>query len=116
MSIKKIILSIIFIGALGGCTKEEPINESHLKSKDEFAVKIVKNTYTCEDDEFFFIEKPIGSRIINFIYGSYSSPLSKKPSNTELYSDGVYNLQFSENDVIVKLKSEIVLKDCKKIK
>jgi len=112
---KKMILLVAFF-SLVGCTADKSNNEAHLKIKEDVAVKVVKNAYTCKDDEFFFIENPVGARIINFIYGSYSSPLSKKPSKNELYSDGVYNISFFNNEAIVKIKSEIVLQDCKKIK
>lgn len=112
----KTIFSLIIFSSLVGCTTDESKNESYLKIEEDIAVKIEKNTYTCNDDEFFFIEKPVGARIINFIYGSYSSPLSKKPSKTEFYSDGVYNVSFFNNEAIVKLRNDIVLHDCKKIK
>lgn len=113
--IKKTILGLLLLSSLVGCSNEKAENESYLEIKPEIASKIVKNTYTCEDDEFFFIEKTVGARIINFIYGSYSSALSKKTYSKEIYSDGVYNVSFSNDEAFVKMQSEIVLENCKKI-
>ena len=116
MSIKK-ALCIVSLCLLAGCTADNS-NEGHLEIKEDIAAvqEVEKDVYACGDEEFFFIERLVGKRFVNFIYNSYSSPLTKKPSSTELYSDGVYNLSFLDEKATVKFNQEIVLQDCEKIK
>ncbi len=111
--LKKMLSPLLLTAALTGCSADNSENISHLNQNHEIAETVVKNAYSCEDEEFFYVENKIGSRFINFIYGSYSSPLSKRPSS--IYSDGVYKVSFSQNEATVQINSEVVLSDCRKI-
>ena len=112
--VKKVSIVLLSLMLITGCGKSESeSNNGYLKIEEDVAFKVVKDAYTCENNEFFFVEKTMGKRIINFIYGSYSSPLSQKPYKIDLYSDGLYNLSFNGDGATLQMNKDDVLEDCK---
>lgn len=112
---KKILLCLLGIVAVTGCTEINNQSEAYVEGTQEVAYKLEKEVFTCKNEEFFYIEKQQNANILNFIYGNYSTPLSQKPSTTAtLFSDGVYKLLIKDNVVNVKMDGEVVLSDCVK--
>lgn len=113
---KKTMIALFGILCITGCSEmpEENTDSAYVSGSEEVAFVSEKNVYTCENNEFFYIENNTSSSI-NFIYGNYSTPLAQKPSVKEqLFSDGVYNL-FLNNDIAkVVMGNEVVLDGCKK--
>lgn len=108
------LILLMLIGGLG-CTEVSNTNEAHLKGSEKVSFKVEKDIYTCSGDEFFYIERSNKVGFINFIYGSYSTPLLQKPSTkSTLFSDGVYNLFITKNLTQVFMDNEVVLDNCKK--
>lgn len=100
---------------MAGCTEVSNQSEAYVEGTKEVAYKSEKEVFTCENEEFFYIEKRQNSNILNFIYGNYSTPLSQKPSTTtRLFSDGVYKLSIKDNIANVRMDGEVVLEDCTK--
>lgn len=102
--------------SLAGCTDYQNSDDekSFLKGSEEIAFIKSKDVYTCDNDEFFFIEDNRTGHL-NFIYDSFSTSLTKKPSkDSYLYSDGVYNISFSKNNAEVSFENEAFLSNCKK--
>lgn len=113
---KKTIVTLLTFLCITGCSEvaEKNLDSAYVSGEEEVAFVKEKNVYTCENDEFFYIERQSASSV-NFIYGNYSTPLAQRPSTkTKLFSDGVYNL-FLNNDIAkVAMGNEVVLEDCKK--
>lgn len=112
---KKILLCLLGIISVTGCTDVTEQSEAYVEGTKEVAYKSQKEVFTCKNEEFFYIEKRKNAGILDFIYGNYSTPLSQKPSTTSrLFSDGVYKLSIIDNVANVKMDGEIVLEDCTK--
>ena len=112
---KKILLTIIGIATLSGCTDLDSDKVAYVEGKEEIDFIIEKDYYACGEEDFFFVEKGSSRNVVNFIYGNYSTSLSEKPSISDrLYSDGIYKLTFKGEEVDVAIGQEVILKDCKK--
>jgi len=112
---KKILLTIIGMATLSGCTDLDSGKVAYIEGKEEVDFIIEKDYYACGEEEFFYIEKGSSTNVVNFMYGNYSTSLSEKPSISDrLYSDGIYKLTFKEEAVDVAIGKEVILKDCKK--
>lgn len=112
---KKTVIMILGFLCLTGCSDiPEKKDSAYVSESEEVAFVKEKNVYTCENEEFFYVEsKRKGS--INFIYGNYSTPLAKKPSiKNNLFSDGVYDLFINNGIAKVVMGNEVVLEECKK--
>lgn len=114
---KKIVIGLLTLVGVIGCSdfEEEP-SVSYLKGTEEVSFSVEKMIYTCDNDEFFFIEKTSNNKsFIKFMYGSYSTALTKRPlSEYDLYSDGVYNISFKDSNVKVSFDDNAFLTNCTK--
>lgn len=124
---KKILTTFLLALTLVACTYDNSNNNIKTNNnetyedieKEEIKEDIIidiKEIYSCDDKDFFYIEHDTNLNLVNFIYGNYSIPLFKKPYNNSLYSDGLYTLNI-ENDIAnVMLDKDLILSNCKKIK
>ena len=122
--LKKVILSVLLVTGIVGCSDVKENTTNNFKGDsvylsdqggEQTKVQNNRNIYTCDNDEFFFTEK-LNNNSLNFIYGSYSNKLLRKPSelkNPAVYSDGMYNLTFDNGNVNVLYDKEEILNNCK---
>lgn len=112
---KKILISVVGMLAMSGCADFTDDKIAYIEGNEDIDFVIEKEIYTCGEDEFFFIEKSESKTVLNFMYGSYSMPLSQKPSLIgKIFSDGIYNISFNNDIANVVIGEELILENCKK--
>lgn len=111
----KILLSLIGAVILSGCTDLSNEEVAYIEGKEDIDFVVEKEVYTCNNEEFFYVEQNSSKNIVNFMYGNYSTALSQKPAiESKIFSDGIYKLTFKNDLVNVVIGKELILEDCKK--